>query len=291
MIASMTAFARQTADGEWGRATWELRSVNHRYLELSLRLPEELRSIETATRERVDRHLKRGKIDCTLRFDGPAAIAPQIMLNHELARQLIEACTRINKLLDDPAAIGATDILRWPGVIATAPTDIDALSESLLAILDKALQALVEVRLREGAKLEALIEQRCTDAAARVGQLRTQMPAIVESVKTRWLTRMQELLQANAALEPTRLEQETALLLQRLDVSEELDRLETHIAEVRRVLASERVAGRRLDFLMQEMQREANTLGSKSAHVDTTGASVDLKVLIEQMREQVQNIE
>jgi uncharacterized protein (TIGR00255 family) len=150
---------------------------------------------------------------------------------------------------------------------------------------------MVEVREREGGKLRALMEQRCAEARTRVTTLRAQLPGILESIRTRWLTRTQELLQSTPSLDAGRLEQETAMLMQKLDVAEELDRLDTHIEEVLRVLAKEKVAGRRLDFLMQEMHREANTLGSKSAHVDTTGASVDLKVLIEQMREQVQNIE
>jgi uncharacterized protein (TIGR00255 family) len=291
MTTSMTAFARHSGDGDWGRATWELRSVNHRYLEISLRLPEELRGLETAVRERIDKHLKRGKLDCMLRFEASTTVAPQLSVNFELARQLVEACTRINAMTQQSAGVNATDILRWPGVIATESQNMDAVSEAVLALLDDTLRVLVEMREREGAKLRALLEQRCTEARARVAQLRAQLPAIIDSVRTRWLTRIQEMLQASAALDPGRLEQETALLMQKLDVAEELDRLDTHIEEVLRVLHKERVAGRRLDFLMQEMHREANTLGAKSAHIDTTGASVDLKVLIEQMREQVQNIE
>jgi uncharacterized protein (TIGR00255 family) len=291
MTASMTAFARHGGDGEWGRATWELRSVNHRYLEISLRLPEELRGLETAVRERIDKYLKRGKVDCTLRFEGPTSIAPTLTLNTELARQLAEACGRINAMMDSPANASATDILRWPGVIAVQAPDIEALSEAVLALLEQTLAIMVEVREREGGKLRTLMEQRCAEARTRVTTLRAQLPAILENIRARWLTRIQEMLQSTPSLDPGRLEQETAMLMQRLDVAEELDRLETHIEEVLRVLAREKVAGRRLDFLMQEMHREANTLGSKSAHVDTTGASVDLKVLIEQMREQVQNIE
>jgi uncharacterized protein (TIGR00255 family) len=291
MTASMTAFARHTGDGEWGRATWELRSVNHRYLEIALRLPEELRGLESAVRERVDKYLKRGKVDCTLRFEGPTTIAPTLTVNIELARQLVEACGRINAMMDTPANASATDILRWPGVIATEPPDIEALSEAVLSLLQQTLAIMVEVREREGGKLRALMEQRCAEARTRVTTLRAQLPGILESIRTRWLTRTQELLQSTPSLDAGRLEQETAMLMQKLDVAEELDRLDTHIEEVLRVLAKEKVAGRRLDFLMQEMHREANTLGSKSAHVDTTGASVDLKVLIEQMREQVQNIE
>jgi uncharacterized protein (TIGR00255 family) len=287
----MTAFARLSGEGAWGRATWELRSVNHRYLEMSMRLPEELRGLESAVRERVDKYLKRGKLDCTLRFEAPTNVAPALTINFALARQLVDACARIGEMAPSVAPVNATDILRYPGVINTEAADLDALSEAVLKLLEQVLKTMVEVREREGGKLRTLLEQRCAEARTRVTNLRTQLPAIIDGIKTRWLTRTQEVLQAGASLDAARLEQETALLIQRLDVAEELDRLDTHIEEVLRVLAKEKVAGRRLDFLMQEMHREANTLGSKSAHIDTTGASVDLKVLIEQMREQIQNIE
>jgi uncharacterized protein (TIGR00255 family) len=288
MVASMTAYARQSGQGEWGRAIWEIRSVNHRFLDLSLRLPEELRVLESSVRERIDAHVKRGKLDCTLRMEGGQRTGAPISVNEDLLRQLLDACARINRQIDAPAPVSATELLRWPGVIAGDIPDMETLGRELLGLLDSTLQSLVEARLREGEKLKALIEQRCADAAGRVDALRAQLPAIMDGLKNRMLTRIREIA---TGVDPTRLEQETALLLQKLDVAEELDRLDAHLAEVRRVLNEDKVAGRRLDFLMQELNREANTLGSKSAHLDTTGASVELKLLIEQMREQVQNIE
>ena len=288
MVASMTAYARQTGQGEWGRATWEIRSVNHRYLDLSLRLPEELRVLESSVRERIDAHVKRGKLDCTLRMEGGQRAGAPISINEDLLRQLLDACAQINQRIEQPAPVSATELLRWPGVIAGDIPDMETLGRELLALLDVALHSLVEARQREGDKLKALIAQRCSEATNRVAGLRAQLPMIMEGLKTRMFTRISELA---TGVDPTRLEQETALLLQKLDVAEELDRLDAHLTEVRRVLEEDKVAGRRLDFLMQELNREANTLGSKSAHLDTTGASVELKLLIEQMREQVQNIE
>jgi uncharacterized protein (TIGR00255 family) len=289
MVASMTAYARHSGQGDWGRATWELRSVNHRYLEVSLRLPEELRPLETRARERIDQALRRGKIDCTLKFEAASGRGEQLSVNTELVRQLIDACAAIGRLVDRGAPPAALDLLRWPGVIATDAPDADTIAAALLPLLDEALRVLVDTRRREGDKLKALIEDRCAEAEQRVAQLRTQLPAIMDGLKTRMQGRIAEL--APTAVDPGRLEQEVALLLQKFDVAEEMDRLQAHFGEVRRVLREDQVAGRRLDFLMQEMNREANTLGSKSAHLDTTGASVALKVLIEQMREQVQNVE
>ncbi len=289
VVASMTAFARHSTQGAWGRATWELRSVNHRYLEITLRLPEELRGLESNFRERIEQRVKRGKVDGLLRYDGSAAASQTPHVNVELVRALIAAGSQIDALLKSPSPLKTSDLLRWPGVLSVEETNIEALGEVLSSLLEQTLEALVATRRREGGKLAQLIEQRCGALSQRIAQLRTQLPAIQEHLKNRLRQRVQEL--CLPGIEPGRMEQELALMLQRLDVAEEMDRLETHIAETRRVLAQDPAPGRRLDFLMQELHREANTLGSKSAHVDTTGAALDLKVIIEQMREQIQNIE
>jgi uncharacterized protein (TIGR00255 family) len=286
MIASMTAFGRVEHAMDWGSAVWEIRTVNHRYLETSVRLPEELRMLEPQVRERVAGRLKRGKVECGLRFEQGGAGADSLPVNLELARKVIETAEALP--LADPAPVNPVDVLRWPGVIGKGNLDLDSVGKELLAQLDRALDSIVETRRREGEKIRAMLAERCDAALARVTELREHLPAIMEGIRERYLCRARE---HQLELDNDRLEQEMLLLSQKLDVAEELDRLDTHIQEVRRVLDQDEPVGRRLDFLMQEMNREANTLGSKSASIDTTNASVDLKVLIEQMREQIQNIE
>ncbi len=288
MVLSMTAFARQAGEGEWGRAVWELRSVNHRYLELALRLPEELRALEPALRERIAQRIQRGKIECMLRFEPGTGAAPAPRIQHALLQQLVAACQEVERLTDHPAPLNALDLLRWPGVLALAPLDPDRVGEVLLGLLDQALTALVEARGREGRRLQQIIEERCRAAQQQVQRLRERLPAIVEGLRER-LARVA--VDASLSLDPVRLEQEILLLVQRLDVAEEMDRLQLHLHELSRLAAGAGAVGRKLDFLLQEMNREANTIASKATHIDTTGAAVELKVLIEQMREQVQNIE
>ncbi len=288
MARSMTAFARFEATDHWGRAVWELRSVNHRHIEIALRLPEEFRALEGEVRSRITQRLNRGKIDCGLRFDPSAGEDYQLRVNMDLARQLMQAAERIADELRDAAPISPIEVLRWPNVLHAPEIDIDELSRDLLEALDAALDQLVAARTREGSKLKEVVLARCAAMSAIVDTLRTRVPEIIAALRARHQQRIQELA---AGLDQARIEQECALLVQRLDVAEELDRLATHLEEVRRVLDESQPIGRRLDFLMQELNREANTLGSKSAHIDTSGASVDLKVLIEQIREQVQNIE
>ena len=285
MVASMTAFARLEESGEWGHAAWEIRTVNHRYLDISIRLPEELRALETSVRERVSGKLNRGKVECNLRYDADSTL-DNIAVNARLSEKIIQASRSLP--VDNPAPLNPVDILRWPGVIEKNTPDLEQTGAGLLILLDKALQDIVENRRREGQKTGRMIEDRCDLALQQVLQMRAKVPEIIAALSERHLERIREL-----DIEPDngRLEQEIALLSQKLDVDEELDRLETHIHEVRRVLTESEPVGRRLDFLMQEMNREANTLGSKSAHIDTSNASIELKVLIEQMREQVQNIE
>jgi uncharacterized protein (TIGR00255 family) len=288
VMQSMTAFARVSGQGDWAYATWELRSINHRFLEVTVRMPEELRALEAAVRERIGEHLRRGKIDCVLRCDpfvGSTA-APRVQL--DLARQLVEACRSIEGLLDRPAPVSPLDLLRWPGVIAFTPLDIEWARVPLLQLLDTAIANLVENRRREGTRLRTFVEERCAAAQEQVAQLAKRLPAIIADWKDRLLARARELADG---LDPGRLEQEMLMIAQRLDVAEELERLDIHIAEIRRLLTVGDAVGRRLDFLLQEMNRESNTIASKSSHTATTGAAVELKVLIEQMREQAQNIE
>ena len=287
MVASMTAFGRSEDKGAWGRAIWEIRSVNHRYLEVSPRLPEDLRALESQVRERIAARLGRGKVDCYLRFDAEEAASSELTINDELADKLIQACDSIGSKLPTSTPT-ALDILRWPGVIQREPPDPEALSEPLMALLDSTLDQLVEAREREGDKLGRMIEERCAAAAEMVGGLRERLPEIMAGLRERLTKRAEEL---QVELERERLDQELVLLAQRYDVAEELDRLETHLAEIRNILQKDGPIGRRLDFLMQELNREANTLGAKTAHIDYSNTSVELKVLIEQMREQIQNIE
>ncbi len=288
MIRSMTAFARKENQGEWGALQLELRSVNHRYLEVNPRLPEELRVLEPKLRERIAKRLGRGKVDCNVRYQPPQSGADGLNLNLELVKQLAHATREVDNILYNAAPVSALEIMRWPGVLENAGIDETALQTALLDLLDQALEEMNENREREGEKLKEIILQRCDAIETVVGQVRKRLPEILSALRKRLEERLAELKQE---LDPARLEQEMVLLTQKLDVDEEMDRLATHITEVRHVLKAKEPVGRRLDFLMQELNREANTLGSKSADSETTKASVELKVLIEQMREQIQNIE
>jgi uncharacterized protein (TIGR00255 family) len=287
MIRSMTAFARQEHEADWGALTWELRSVNHRYLEVSLRLPDELRSLETGVRERAARRLGRGKLDCNLRYK-PIQRRAALALDAQALDQTLAACEQIRSQLPAAAAINPLDLLRWPGVIQEESTDPAPLAEAALALFDQALNELVATRDREGAQIHEILRTRLDAMEPLVASARARLPEVLARIRDKLRLRVAEL---TANPDPDRLEQELAYLAQKMDVDEELDRLTGHITEVRRVLELAEPVGRRLDFLMQEFNREANTLGSKSADSETTKVSVELKVLIEQMREQVQNIE
>ena len=288
MINSMTAFARHVAEGDWGRAIWEIRSVNHRYLDISLRLSDDVRALEPHVRERINQRLSRGKVDCTLRYEPPMNAGGTLAVNDAAAHRLIEAAETISARLPATAAISAFDVLRWPGVLESTAIELDAISEILLTALGVTLDNLVENRAREGEKLREFVTVRIEDAKQHAGRLRELAPTIIEEQQQRLRNRIADL---DVTTDPGRLEQELVLLANRLDVSEEFDRLDAHLEEVAHVIEEGGAVGRRLDFLMQELNREANTLGSKSAHIDTTGGVVELKVLIEQMREQIQNIE
>ncbi|HTX23169.1 MAG TPA: YicC/YloC family endoribonuclease [Steroidobacteraceae bacterium] len=285
----MTGFARREVSGAWGTLICELRSVNHRFLETGFRLPDELRSLEHEFRQSFIRELKRGKLDCTLTLRASTAAEGALELDSAALERLV---ARLGKLAAQipkgTATVSLLDVLRWPGVLR----DVDVGTEELLGatreLLAATLAELVATRAREGMRLRELIEQRCGALGNLLTQVRARLPDVQSRVRARLDARLAE-LQAN--VDQDRLEQELALLLQRLDVDEELDRLGAHIEEIRRVIAANEPAGRRLDFLMQELNREANTLSSKSQDLETTRAAVDMKVLIEQMREQVQNVE
>jgi len=288
MAKSMTAFARVTHTGDAGELTWELRSVNHRFLEPFVRLPEDLRAIEPAVRERLTARLRRGKLDCFLRYAPAPGASGSLQVNRGYLDQLLAAGAEVAGIAGHPAEPIPFELLRWPGVLQEVQMDLDAVGRQALVLLDQALDSLVVTRKREGERLEVLIRERCDRLEDCVESVRERMPQVLDDVRRRLLDRLGEL---RAELDPNRLEQEVVLLAQRLDVDEEMDRLAAHVQEVRTVLDSREPIGRRLDFLMQELNREANTLGSKSADVQVTRLAVDMKVLIEQMREQIQNIE
>lgn len=286
MIHSMTGYARKEFKGDWGTAVWEIRSVNQRYLETYLRLPEQLRGLEPILRERLRQRLERGKIECNLRFESQTDHA-QLQVNESLAEQLIENALWIIDRAGQ-GQLNPLDVLRWPGVMSTPEQDMDELNTRLLAAFDEVLGQFIEARQSEGDKLKALIEQRLSAIQVEVTKVRGLMPQILDWQRQRLVDRLAE---AKLELDPARVEQEIILLAQRIDVAEELDRLETHIGETRKILSKGGACGRRLDFMMQEFNRESNTLGSKSINAETTQSAVELKVLIEQMREQIQNIE
>ena len=288
MIASMTGFARRETTGSWGTLVCELRSVNHRFLEASFRLPDELRAAEGELRARLTRQLRRGKVDCTLQFRRLQGAAGELEVDGAALARLVAAVEVVTRSLREPASVNALDVLRWPGVLREDIATGDQLLAVAYAVFEATLEDLVAARAREGARLRELLEQRCASLEALVAGVRARLPEVQTRVRARLEERLAEL---GASVDRERIEQELALLLQRLDVDEELDRLSGHITEVRRVIGGSEPAGRRLDFLMQELNREANTLSSKSQDLETTRTAVDMKVLIEQMREQVQNAE
>lgn len=288
MLKSMTAFSRQESITEYGSLAWELRSVNHRYLDLSIRLPEELRSIEPQVREQLNKNLSRGKVEASLRFKPTASGDTELILNEALARQIASAAQSVQVMLQDAAPVSPVEVLRWPGVVGQADTDLGPLQKVTLALLSDAIDDYLATRLREGEKTAAMLSERCDEMAKIVERVRVLRPQALDRQRHKLLGRIEEL---SIEHDNGRLEQELVFIAQRLDVDEELDRLTAHISELRDVLVRTDPVGRRLDFLMQEFNREANTLSSKSADTETTALAVDLKVLIEQMREQVQNIE
>ncbi|MEO6698481.1 MAG: YicC/YloC family endoribonuclease [Paraperlucidibaca sp.] len=287
-VFSMTAFARTEAHGDFGHLSVELRSVNSRHLEATLRLPDALREHEYLWRERLRQRISRGKVELTLRLDASADMLTSVRVNTALAEQLIRAAEHINSLTRHSAPINPTDILALPGVVVRDSPDISALPSVASELIDTAVNDFLAMRAREGAALKALIEARLDGITQEIATVQARLPVIVQHYRDKLATRLSEL---QDSLVPERLEQELVLFVQKIDVAEELDRLTAHVNEIRRVLNSGGAIGRRLDFLMQELNREANTLGSKATTADSAWSSVELKVLVEQMREQVQNIE
>lgn len=288
MPLSMTAFARRDTGTPWGTLVWELRSVNHRFLEMTVRLPDELRMLEAQVRTLVSSRLTRGKVDCGLRFQPKDLATGEFELSEPMIQRILEVAGKVGKAATEISPVRVIDILRWPGVLKTAEADVEALGQQALRLLSSALEELVETRAREGSRMQAIIEQRLGAAREITLGVREALPDVRQGFRQRLEERLAEVRQE---LDPTRLEQEMVVFAQKTDVEEELDRLETHLGETHRVLGSTGQIGRRLDFLMQEMNREANTLASKSADLKVTNGAIELKVLIEQMREQVQNIE
>lgn len=273
---------------DWGSLTWEIRSVNHRYLETSVRLPESFRALENSVRETVRKRLNRGKVECQLRFQSEGKVSTALHLNRGLIHKLIEANVEIEQLTGASTKLGSMEVLRWPGVIQDQDFDTSTIEKQAMELFSDALDDLIATREREGSELKGFLEKRIQSVRDIVASVRVKMPDILNRQKQTLLDRVRDL---KAEIEPTRLEQEISLLAQKADVEEELDRLNSHLNEVERVINTTGQKGRRLDFLMQELNREANTLSSKSIVTETTLNAVELKVLIEQMREQIQNVE
>ena len=289
MIYSMTAFASGRCETEYGQLALELRSLNHRYLELALRLPDDLRAAEPMVREQLGKQLQRGKVDCSIKLKRrPGAGGVELALNMPLASQLEKLAAELSATMTTATPASIAEWLRWPGVVEELEPDLAPLHDALAELLNTTIAELVGFRGREGQRLKTMIEGRLIAVDGLTAQVREWLPEIRLAMRARLDEKMAAVSQR---VDPDRLEQELAILLQKMDIDEELDRLGAHLAEVRHTLELDKPVGRRLDFLMQELHREANTLGSKSVDARTTQVSVDLKVLIEQMREQVQNIE
>ena len=288
MLHSMTGFARESAEADIGALTWEIRAVNHRYLDVQFKIPEEMRAHEQAFRQAVAARLNRGKVECSLHFRRAFDRQAELQINNELVELIGRRIKEMSAALPATGAVNPFDVLRWPGVVEQAEIEAEPLFEAALPLLEKAVEAISSMRASEGARIAEMLESRCADIAAISESVRTRMPEVLDAARAKQRQRIDRL---DVEADPARLETELALIAQKLDVDEELDRLDSHLVEIRDVVARDEPIGRRLDFLMQELNREANTLASKSNDTETTRASVELKVLIEQMREQIQNIE
>jgi uncharacterized protein (TIGR00255 family) len=287
MIYSMTAYARREVKGAWGTAVWEIRSVNQRYLETYFRMPEQFRGLEPVLRERFRKRLARGKVECNLRFESNTSAKSELKINEELAKQVINAAKWVKETSGE-GNIGPFQVLQWPGVMEAPEQDFDTINKELLENFELAVDEFIAARAREGENMRALIEQRLVAITAEAEKVRVRMPEIIQWQRDRLVTKFED---AKIELDSSRVEQELILLAQKSDVAEELDRLDSHVKEGNNILKKGGACGRKLDFMMQEFNREANTLASKSISTDITASGVELKVLIEQMREQIQNIE
>ena len=283
----MTAFSRFEVKGDWGNAVWEIRSVNQRFLETYFRLPEQFRSIEPVLRERFRKQLNRGKVECSLRFNANASEKSNLSLNKDLAEQLIQHAGWINEQTLN-SQLNPLEIMRWPGVMEAEEADMTTIQKEILVGFEQALEDFIDARASEGDNLKVLIEQRLEGIIEQSEKVKAFMPEVIAWQRKRITDKFTD---AKIELDSSRVEQELVLLAQKMDVDEEIDRLFSHVKETKSILKKGGAQGRRLDFMMQEFNREANTLGSKSINADITNAAVELKVLIEQMREQIANIE
>jgi uncharacterized protein (TIGR00255 family) len=288
MIRSMTGFARRERQGPWGTLTCELRTVNHRYLEVSLRLPDELKSAENDARQLIATSLRRGKVDANLYLKSTAGTSPAIEVNDELVGQLLKQVATLHHRMATAAPVSPLEVMRWPGAIREPERDLSPAFAAVLDLLRESLTELNDTRTREGARMREVIVQRCLAMQGHLAVVKARLPEVSARLRQRIIDKVAQLAQT---IDPSRLEQDIVLYTHKMEGVEELDRLESHLTEILGVLDSSEPAGRRLDFLMQELNREANTLSSKSQDVETTRAAVDMKVVIEQIREQVQNIE
>ena len=288
MLHSMTGFARESAETALGTLTWEIRAVNHRYLDVQFKLPEDLRPHEQKLRQQASKSLGRGKIECALYFRRALDQDNDLKVDTDLVELIGHRISDLTAKLPNVAAVNPIEILRWPGVVQQPELDVEPLFAEASGLLDKALAAISEMRSSEGARIGEMLESRCKEIATIALSVRARMPEVLAATRAKQQDRIANL---DVEADPARLEVELALIATKIDVDEELDRLESHLVEINDALRADKPVGRRLDFLMQELNREANTLGSKSADTETTKAAVDLKVLIEQMREQIQNIE
>ncbi|KPD24036.1 YicC/YloC family endoribonuclease [Idiomarina zobellii] len=287
MIQSMTGYARHEQKADWGTATWEVRSVNQRYLETFFRLPENFRSLENALRDKFRKNLQRGKVECKLYVHMDETRQSELSINEELAKSVIASAKWVSQH-SAAGQLNPIDVLKWPGVVNADEQDTDALQKEVLKALDATIAEFIENRKSEGSAIDKMLQERLDGVSKQVAFVRERMPEVLQWQRERLLTRFEE---AKIELDPQRVEQEMIMLAQKVDVAEELDRLDAHVEEARKILKKGGPCGRRLDFMMQEFNREANTLASKSINADITAAAVELKVLIEQMREQIQNIE
>lgn len=287
MTFSMTAFARTDDQTDLGSFSWEIRSVNSRYLEPHFRLPDAFRSIEGSLRELLRQSLTRGKLECSLKFT-PSQAQQVFSINEELVAQINQAADQVHGIIGPGSALSALDVLKWPGVIQQTDLNIESVNQQAISSFSTALSQLTDMRSREGKALKLFIQQRLDDISLQLSEIHTLLPEILNSQREQLTVKIEQVL---SKVDSDRIEQEMVILLQKADVNEELDRLQAHLEEVTRILNSNGAIGRRLDFMMQELNREANTLSSKSVSHHTTKIAVELKVLIEQMREQIQNIE
>ncbi len=284
----MTAFARKKKQADWGDATWELRSVNHRYLEIGFSLPEPLSYLEPLIRKQLSKHIRRGRVDVRLRYNPPASKAAPIEIDVVLANSIIQAYAKVASLAQSHHPLNPSELLRWPRLLKLPDIAYASLEPDLITLFSETLVELCLARRKEGKAIFDLIDKRVTDLQALIDSIKAQLPHILSLQREKILARLSEL---KATLDPNRLEQEMLLCTQKMDVAEELDRLQIHLNEFKKLLKKEQAQGKQLDFLLQELNRETNTLTSKSLNANLSLMAVNMKVLIEEIREQVQNVE